>query len=136
MSYTFKDNTAAVLSALERAKIRGLRAIGMEAEGNAKEDPRMPVDTGRARNSITFALAGEQANITSYTGDHGEPGGTYSGKADGKLGEAVYLGSNVSYFPQIELGGGKRKGRHVLQNAATEHKDEYKKLMEESMKNA
>lgn len=136
MSYTFKDNTAIVLSALKRAKIRGLRTIGLEAEGNAKEDPRMPVDTGRARNSITFALAGEQAHITSYEGDNGEPGGTYNGTADGKLGEAVYLGSNVSYFPQIELGGGKRKGRHVLRNAATEHKDEYKRIMEESMENA
>ena len=45
MSYTYKDNTDEVLSALERAKKRGLTAIGMSAEGHAKKNT--PVDTGR-----------------------------------------------------------------------------------------
>lgn len=108
----------------------------MNAEGHAKKDPQMPVDTGRARNSITYAMAGEEAHIKSYKGDNGEEGGTYSGTADGKRGEAVYLGSNVEYFPSIELGGRNITARHVLQRAASEHREEYKKLLEESMKNA
>ena len=136
MSYRYKDNTKEVLDALEKAKRRGLAAIGLHAEGNAKEDPNMPVDTGRARNSITYALAGEEAHIKSYTGDHGEEGGVYIGAADGKKGEAVYIGSNVEYFPVIEEGGRNMTARHVLRRAATSHKDEYKRLMEESMKNA
>lgn len=131
-----EDNTKEVLSDLERAIERGLEAIGMNAEGHAKKDPQMPVDTGRARNSITYAMAGKEAHIKSYKGDNGEEGGTYSGTADGKRGEAVYIGSNVEYFPAIELGGRNIAGRHVLQRAATEHKDEYKRLFEESMKNA
>ena len=45
MSYSYKDNTEEVLSALEKAKIRGLTAIGMTAEGHAKKIT--PVDTGR-----------------------------------------------------------------------------------------
>ena len=44
MSYTYKDNTDEVLAALEKAKKRGLEAIGLTAEGHAKKET--PVDTG------------------------------------------------------------------------------------------
>ena len=125
-----------MLEALEKAKIRGLTAIGLEAEGFAKEDPNMPVDTGLARNSITFALAGEEANIKEYKADKGDEKGSYSGKADGKRGEAVYLGSNVEYFPFIENGSRTINARHILRNAASGHAERYKELMEDSMKNA
>lgn len=130
------DNSKMVKDALEKAIHRGLVAIGLTAERHAKEDPDMPVDTGRARNSITYAIAGEEAHIQSYSGDHGEDGGTYSGVADGKKDSAVYLGSNVSYFPTIELGGRYMRARHVLRNAASQHTAEYKELFEESLKNA
>lgn len=130
------DNSKMVKDALEKAIHRGLVAIGLTAERHAKEDADMPVDTGRARNSITYAVAGEQAHIQTYSGDHGEEGGTYSGVADGKKDSAVYLGSNVSYFPTIELGGRYMRARHVLRNAASGHTAEYKELFEESLKNA
>ena len=45
MDWTMKDNTDEVLSALEKAKERGLEAIGFTAEGHAKKIT--PVDTGR-----------------------------------------------------------------------------------------
>ena len=106
MSYTYKDNTDEVLAALERAKKRGLEAIGLTAEGYAKKDT--PVDTGRLRNSISHA-----------TDD-----------------EAAYIGTNVEYAPYVELGARGRPGVHMLQRSASEHTDEYKQLMEDSMKNA
>ena len=106
MSYTYKDNTAEALAALKRAKRRGLEAIGLTAEGYAKRET--PVDTGRLRNSISHA-----------TDD-----------------EAAYIGTNVEYAPYVELGARGRQGKHMLQRAATEHTDEYKRLMEDSMKNA
>lgn len=136
MSYTYKDNTKEVLSALDKAKIRGLKAIGIEAEGFAKEDPNMPVDTGLARNSITSALAGEGARVKSYKADKGDGKGSYSGTADGEKGEAVYLGSNVEYFVFIENGSRTIDARHILRNAASGHTDRFKELMEDSMKNA
>ena len=77
--YTYKDNTKQVLSALEKAKRRGLKAIGMTAEGYAKEST--PVDTGLLRNSITFALDGENPSISSYRSNNGEAEGKYDGKA-------------------------------------------------------
>ncbi len=107
MSYTYKDNTDEVLSALEKAKKRGLEAIGLVAEGHAKKY-ETAVDTGRLRNSISHA-----------TDD-----------------EAAYIGTNVEYAPYIELGSQGRKGLHFLQKASTQHGDEYKQLMEDSMKNA
>ena len=106
MSYTYKDNTDEVLSALEKAKKRGLEAIGLVAEGHAKK--LTPVDTGRLRNSISHA-----------TDD-----------------EAAYIGTNVEYGPYVELGSPTIKAHHMLQKAATEHTDEYKRLMEDSMNNA
>jgi hypothetical protein len=136
MSYTYKDNTDEVLSKMEKAIERGLKAIGIEAEGFAKEDPNMPVDTGLARNSITFALAGEEANTKEYKADKGDEKGSYSGTAEGEKGEAVYLGSNVEYFVFIENGSRTINARHILRNAASGHADRYKELMEESMKNA
>ena len=107
MSYTYKDNTDEVLSALKKAKKRGLEAIGLVAEGHAKKY-ETAVDTGRLHNSISHA-----------TDD-----------------EAAYIGTNVEYAPYIELGAQGRKGLHFLQKAATQHGDEYKRLMEDSMKNA
>ena len=95
-----------MLAALEKAKKRGLEAIGLTAEGHAKNET--PVDTGRLRNSINHA-----------TDD-----------------EAAYIGTNVEYAPYVELGARGRKGIHMLQRAASEHTDEYKRLMEDSMKNA
>lgn len=106
MSYTFKDNSDEVLAALESAKKRGLEAIGLTAEGHAKKET--PVDTGRLRNSISHA-----------TDD-----------------EAAYIGTNVEYAPYVELGARGRSGVHMLQRAATEHTDEYKRIMEDAMKNA
>ena len=106
MSYTYRDNTDEVLAALERAKRRGLEAIGLTAEGYAKRET--PVDTGRLRNSISHA-----------TDD-----------------EAAYIGTNVEYAPYVELGARGRQGKHMLQRAATEHADEYKQIMEDAMKHA
>ena len=75
MNWTMKDNTDEVLSALEKAKKRGLEAIGLTAEGHAKKIT--PVDTGRLqlRNSISHA-----------TDD-----------------KAAYIGTNVSYGPFVQL---------------------------------
>lgn len=136
MSYTYKDNTNEVLSKMEKAIERGLEAIGINAERHAKKDPNMPVDTGLARNSIAHAVSGKEASVKEYKADRGQGKGSYSGTAPNDKEKAVYLGSNVEYFQYIELGSKSIDARHVLKRAATDHTDEYKKLMEDSMKNA
>lgn len=101
-----KDSVDECLTALAKAKVRGLNAIGLAAENHAKKI--CPVDTGRLRNSI------------SHTQD----------------GDSAYIGTNVEYAPYVELGTSKMGARPYLKPAATEHNDEYKALMEESLKNA
>ena len=145
MKVDFTDNSEQVLSAMEKAIKNGLEAIGLTAEGHAKKKLTKEVYTGdkpykltgRLRNSITFAVSGEPANIQSYSGDHGEAGGSYSGSAPDDKDMAVYIGTNVEYAPGIELGTHRKAGAvHFLQDAAANHSDEYKRLMEDSMKNA
>ena len=135
----FKDNSEEYKDLLNQAIRRGLRTIGMKAETHAKEN--CPVDTGYARNSITYALSGETADISSYKADAGKNGKPpKTGEYRGTLGEIddnyVVIGSNVEYFPFIEEGARGRKAYHTLRKAATDHKDEYKQLLIDSIKNA
>ena len=135
----FKDNSKEYKDLLNQAIRRGLRTIGMRAETHAKEN--CPVDTGYARNSITFALSGESAAVSSYEADRGKNGEPpKTGEYRGTLGEIednyVVIGSNVEYFPFIEEGARGREAHHTLRKAATEHKDEYKQILTDSIKNA
>ena len=137
----YRDNTEKVLSALEAAIKRGNEAIGMTAEGHAKKKITAAgaVDTGRLRNSITYALAGEETHVKSYKANKGGKDRetyTYDGTAEGKKGSGVYIGTNVEYAVFVENGAQGRTAVHFLQDAATGHTDEYKRLMEDSMKNA
>ena len=139
MSDEFKDNSEEYESLLTQAIRRGLRAIGMTAETYAKSS--CPVDTGYARNSITYALSGETAAISSYKADRGKNGkppktGKYSGTTGKIEDNYVVIGSNVEYFPFIEEGARGREARHTLRKAASDHKDEYKQLLTDSIKNA
>ena len=135
----FKDNSEEYKDLLNQAIRRGLRTIGMKAETHAKEN--CPVDTGYARNSITYALSGETAAVSSYEADRGKGDkppktGEYRGTL-GKIDDNyVAIGSNVEYFPFIEEGARGREARHTLRKAATDHKDEYKQLLTDSIKNA
>ena len=136
----YRDNTEEVLNALEAAIRRGNEAIGMTAERHAKK--KCPVDTGRLRNSITYALAGEETHVKSYKANKKKAGEkerktyTYEGTAEGKKGSGVYIGTNVEYAVFVENGSQGRTAVHFLQDAATGHTDQYKELMEDSMKNA
>ena len=112
----------------------------MTAERHAKK--KCPVDTGRLRNSITYALAGEETHVKSYKANKKKAGEkerktyTYEGTADGEKGSGVYIGTNVEYAVFVENGAQGRTAVHFLQDAAANHSDEYKRLMEDSMKNA
>ena len=133
----YRDNTEEVLNALEAAIKRGNEAIGMAAERHAKK--KCPVDTGRLRNSITYALAGEETHVKSYKANKGGKDRetyTYEGTADGEKGSGVYIGTNVEYATFVENGARGRAPVHFLQDAAANHSDEYKQIMEDSMKNA
>ena len=72
------NNSVQVGEAFRAACLRALERCGMEAEGYAKD--LAPVDTGRLRNGISHQV------------DDSE--------------NAVYIGTNVSYAPYVELATG------------------------------
>ena len=126
------DNSALVQEAFRAACLRALERCGMEAEGYAKD--LVPVDTGRLRNSISHKV------------DDGEP--------------AVYIGSNTSYAPYVELAtgiyaeGGRptpwvyqdengnwhwtrgNKAQPFLKPAVADHAKEYKSIIKTELENA
>lgn len=117
----FKDNSGKVRKEFADKVQLALKLIGEAAEGHAKAD--CPVDTGRLRNSITYATASEI--------------GTGDSMPKGKPEEdTVYIGSNVEYAKYVEFLSMEHKtGKaHFLRDAATTHNDEYKKIAEAILK--
>ena len=113
-SIVFTDKLDEVLGALNSALEDGLVKIGAAAQGYAKDNT--PVRTGTLRDSIGVEV-----------------------KSDEK---AAYIGTMIDKFPgkpygqYVELGARGRPGVHMLQRAASEHTDEYKKIMEDALKHA
>lgn len=132
MAIQFQDNSDAVLDLLARAVARACEDIGEKATEYAAA--RTPVDTGRARNSITYATSERQGVAHEYKDDKNNTFVDQIGQGvqDGE----VYVGSNVDYFQYIENGSRTIDAFHPLQSASTEHGDEYKELMRQAMENA
>lgn len=103
-----ENNAEQIEAAMDKAIAKALTMIGMKAEGNAKAI--CPVDTGRLRNSITNAIDIE-AN-------------------------AVYIGTNVEYGPDVELGTRKMHPHPYLRPAASDHADEYRAILKGCLESA
>jgi len=133
-----KNNKAEVESELAFAILRGLKAIGEVAETHAKKD--CPVDSGRLRNSITYAIRGYHGPMTTEAGRDGQitipDSSEYEthGEPDE---DTLVIGTNVVYAPPQEFNeryahvSGKA---HFLRDAISTHGDQYKKIMEASLK--
>lgn len=130
------DNTEEFLSELEKAIENGLTAIGITAEGHAKRSitDQKAVDTGRLRNSITYALSGEKAAISWYSVDDKHGVAKYEGNAPNDDKKAVYIGTNVEYGKYVENGTSKMAPRPFLKPAATEHRKEYQMIMDAALR--
>lgn len=156
------DNTKTVIEELHRRALIGLELCGQQAERNAKlnleSDPRR-VDTGLLRNSITHAMAKGAPAISSYKNNavHGSTDstvrrgiagtpvkktvtGTYSGELPsvvsdaGYTNEAVYIGTNVEYAIYVHEGTQRMTPNRFLRDAMSEHVEEYKKILEQTLK--
>jgi len=131
--FIFIDNSKMVLEEFQAACLRSLERCGMQAEGYAKD--LTPVDTGNLRNSISHKV------------DPEEP--------------AVYIGTNTEYAAYVELGTGKhaeggggrpdpwvyqddngnwhhthgQRARPYLKPAVADHKQTYRNIIEDELKN-
>ena len=135
------NNSAAFKAAKDRAIAAALAAIGEEAAGNAMEEltNQDAVDTGRLRNSITYATQehSEAKQFSWHEGKNGAPAGSGTTAPKGTPEkDTVYIGTNVEYAKYIEAGTSKSAPRPFLKPAATEHSEEYKKIVLQHLKNA
>ena len=107
MSVEIHDNSKEVSEAIKSALLKGLETCGLVAEGYAKK--LAPVDTGNLRNSIT------------HTVDEDEP--------------AAYIGTDVEYAPYVCLGTIHMAAQPFLKPAVADHANEYRKIIENELKN-
>ena len=136
------DNSAIFKAAKDRAVEAILAAIGEEAAGNAMEEltNQDAVDTGRLRNSITYATT-QHTEAKSFSWNEGKKTGAPAGsgttapKATPEKG-TVYIGTNVEYAKYIEAGTSGSESRPFLKPAATGHNEEYKKIAENILRKA
>ena len=147
MNIQFTDNSKEVSEDIKAALLRGLETCGLVAEGYAKK--LAPVGTpestgipgyigGLLRGSITHALSGKQASKSTYKDNGGVRSGTYSGTApeEGDANKkAVYIGTNVEYSSYVELGTIKMDAQPFLKPAVADHANEYRKIIENELKN-
>ena len=115
---------------------KALTMIGMEAEGDAKieieSDPRR-VDTGRLRNSITWATTKESSSPepTPENKDASDADGVSQSQAEER---AVVIGTNVEYAYEIHEGREGLAPNRFLRNAVERNYDKYKNIIDSVLK--
>ena len=132
----FTSNVNDILRCMEKGKRNALTAIGATAETHTKDNITADdlIDTGRLRNSITYAT-GDYSGIGTYTDNKKKKYSDAKARNTPKDDE-VAIGTNVEYAPYLELGTKKITAHHYLKRAVTEHQDEYKKLTVQAIKTA
>ena len=141
-SYKLENNLPAASEALTAALEMWAELTGGEMENLSHRDVSeggTPVDTGRLRNSITYAHSGHQGFTHSYSDDEGNP---YSDSVgSGAEPNTVYVGTMVDYAGWVEdgvqgrnFGGlGAGVGAHMLRNSVTDVGNKSQKLLKESL---
>lgn len=99
------DYAEEITDGIKAAIQRALVRLGLECESYAKD--LCHVITGRLRNSITNYVEGD----------------------------AVYVGSNVEYAQDEEEGTSRRPPHPYLRPAAENHMDEWRRIVEDELKN-
>ena len=139
----YTDNSRQIKAGMEDAVLKALEECGLAAEGYAKD--LCPVGTpestgipgyigGTLRNSIAYALAGKKPDISKYKDNAGNEKGTYNGTAPKDDKYAVYIGTNVEYAAYVEKGTLHMKAQPYLKPAITDHRDDYKRIIEDNLK--
>ena len=119
-----------VLTELDNATDQALTIIGLRAERHAKAI--CPVDTGRLRNSISYATSKAQGGMNQNQGKNADSE-DYE-MHDVPAENTVVLGTNVSYAVNIELGGSKGAPQGFLRPALANHLPEYEKIARSVLK--
>ena len=124
------DNSGEILKELEKKTAASLEAVGITAEGFAKRST--PVDLGTLRNSMTHAVRDDDVYIGSnipYAGFVELGTGIYASDGKGRKSPWSYQDKNGKWHRTKGM-----KPHHMLKKAASEHNEEYKRIIEAIMK--
>lgn len=131
MNIDFKDNSQAVLKAMQQAVEKALEKCGLVAEGYAKK--LAPVDTGNLRNSISHKVDPEEPAV--YIGTNAEYG-PYQ-----EFGTGIYTegGRDTPWVYQDEKGNWHwtrgNKAQPFLKPSVADHQKQYSQIIEQELKN-
>ena len=133
MEIKITDNSDKVREELEEAVERALLTCGIEAQGKARD--LCPYVTGLLRNSIAYALGGEEAVPSTYKADKSDDSGSYSGTApaDDKGKRTVWLGTNVEYAQKVETGTGQKKAEPFIAPAVSDYASKYESIIKKEL---
>lgn len=130
------DNSDEVRAAFENAIERALWSIGEAAEGHAKDNILNAgrVDTGRMLNSVAHSEGEDYTAVgvsTPYAIWHEIGSGIYASDGQGRQSPWRYKDDKGNWHYTRGI-----KPIHFLQKAATEHNDQYKGIVKDSLENA
>lgn len=130
MNFNLISHRREVIEAMETAKLAALEAVGSQCAGYASM--LAPHDTGRLRNSITWATKLSEGRSFSYRDDLGN---FYTDSVGiGVPEDSVCVGTNVEYAVYQEMGTSKVAAQPYLRPAVENHLNEYKKIMSRFLK--
>ena len=133
--YKLYDNVADVLKATAEQKLRALEAVGIQAEGDVKDEITDvgAVDTGRLRSSIAHQVDGDSVEVGTNvhyavyvhegTGKYAIGGGTPKERW-------VYRDPATGQFRM----GYPQKPRRFLKNAVERSLEDYKEIIKEYLR--
>lgn len=130
--FEIKDNSKKLLKELQEQIALGLEGIGVDAQRFAVRD--CPVDTGRLRNSITYAIKDKQGQANTNSGETANRE-DYEKRSEPEK-NTMYLGTNVEYAEIQEFGdtidhvNGKA---HFLRDAVATHSSRFKSIMQSAL---
>ena len=133
MEVKVTDNSEIFKNAMKDGIAAALDAMGKTAERYAKE--QCPTDTGRLKNSITYATE-QYSGQGSYSDDNGKGYSDATAKVTPEK-NAVYVGSNVEYALVQETGNFRHNSgaAHFMRDSVANHGDEYKRIAVTNIKN-
>ena len=133
-------HTDELLEDLNFKKLKALSMVGMEAEGDAKieieSNPRR-VDTGRLRNSITWATTKEHSTPSGALEKPNKDASDDDGLDESQAEEdAVVIGTNVEYAYEVHEGDESRglAPNRFLRNAVERNYEKYRQIIDDTMK--
>lgn len=133
--YKLYDNVADVLKATAEQKLRALEAVGIQAEGDVKDEITDvgAVDTGRLRSSITHQVDGDSVEVgtnVDYAVYVHEGTGKYAIGGETPKERWVYRDPLTGEFRM----GFPQKPRRFIKNAMERFAKDYIEIIKEYLK--